>query len=233
MTHRWTRRTLLLVGVAVVATALLVGGGVAVAAQAGSDDELAQMADRIRSKDAFETTVAKELGTTAAKLEAAIVAAANARIDAAEKAGSISAADADLLRETVADEPRAALRIAEGATVAKELGTTEAKLDAAWAKAAKQQALARVDDALADGRITKATADELRSRIEQTTFPGFGERGPGRDHHGMGGGGGLFGHGHGHGGAMPFGYGTGGDGPAGGAPSSGSSSSTQPSAVFF
>ena len=98
-----TRRTLMIIATAIVATALLVGGGVAVAAQASSDDELAQMADRIRSKDAFVTTVAKELGTTAAKLEAAIVAAANARIDAAEQAGSLSAADADLLRETVAD----------------------------------------------------------------------------------------------------------------------------------
>lgn len=201
----WTRRTLAIVGAAVAATALLVGGGVAVAAQAtGSDDELKEMADRIRSHDDLTATVAKELGTTAAALEDAVVAAANSRIDAAEAAGTISAADADVLREAVADEPRMALRIADPAAVAKALGTTEAKLDAAWAKAAKQEALARVDDALAAGRITKANADELKARIEKTTFPGFGERG-GHGRHGMGGpmgapaDGGMHGYGHGHG----------------------------------
>src|SRR5207244_1068089 len=72
------------------------------------------------------------------------------------------------------------------ATVAKELDTTEAKLNAAYASAQKAQAIARVDAALKAGQITEAYASTLKTQINAATFPGFGA-GPGGGHHGHGG----------------------------------------------
>jgi hypothetical protein len=230
---RWTRRTITIIGMAVAAVALLVGAGAAIAAgAASSDDELTRVAEGIRQKDAFATAVAKELGTTEAELEAAIAAAATSRIDAAERAGSLSPADADLLREAVASGDRMAMHIAQPADVAQELGVTEAELNAAYASVQKANALARIDQALADERITKEVADEMRARVEQATFPGFGAAGFGRGGHGGGHGmgGGMDGAmGGGPGGGMgPMGH-HGGFGPLGDAPLSGSGSSTAPS----
>ncbi len=189
----WTRRTFTILGAAVAALALLVGAGAAIAAgSSSSDSELTRVAQGIRQHGAFETSVAKELGTTAAKLDAAITTAAKSRIDAAEKAGTLSAADADLLRAEIATEDHLAMRIAQAADVAAALGTTEAKLNAAYAKVQKAQALARVDQAEKDELITKKVADEMRARIAATTFPGFAAGGFGRGGHGGHGG---FGHG--------------------------------------
>jgi hypothetical protein len=75
---------------------------------------------------------------------------------------------------------------------AKRLNTTPGKLEAALAAAAK----ARIDAAVADGRLTKAQGDEIKPRIDQGGgLPFLGRGGPGFDHHGPGG--------HRHGG--PFG----------------------------
>lgn len=218
---RWTRRTMALLGTALAAAALLVGTGVAIAASGDDKEELSGLAERIRAKDAFTEAVAKRLGVTAAKLDQAIVDAANARIDAAAQAGSISAADADVLREAVSSGDHMALRIAQGAEVAKGLGVTEEKLDEAYAAEQKARALARVDEALKADRITQTVADELKTRIEQAEFPGFGAGGPGHHGHGFGPRGG-FGPGDGFG---PAGKGFGrhggfGPGFGGGAPSS-------------
>ena len=81
------------------------------------------------------------------------------------------------------------MRLATAATVAKELNTTEAKVNAAYASAQKAQAIARVDAALKAGQITEAYATELKTKINAATFPGFGA-GPGGGHHGHGGPGG-------------------------------------------
>lgn len=206
----WTRRTVTILGAALAAVALLVGAGAAIAASsASSDDELSRVAEGLRQKDALSTAVAKELGTTAAKVEAAIATAAKSRIDAAEKAGSLSASDADLLREALADGDRMALRIAQAADVAKALGVTQAKLDDAYAKAHKARALERVAQAEKDELITKKVADEMRARIADMTFPGFGAGGFGHGGHGFGGmgrmGHGGFGHGFGPSSGMPGG----------------------------
>ncbi|MCY7301867.1 MAG: hypothetical protein LH654_02310, partial [Thermoleophilia bacterium] len=83
--------------------------------------------------------------------------------------------------------------------VAKNLGTTKAKLNAAFSSAAKAQATARVDQALKDGKITEVQATEMKAKIAEATFPGFGAGGPG---HGPGGHGGPGGPG---GGGMGFG----------------------------
>ena len=95
--------------------------------------------------------------------------------------------------------------------------TTEAKLDAAYSDARKAQALARVDQAVTDGKITETYAATLKTQINAATFPGFGA-GPG----GPGG--------HGHGGPDGPGMGLGfGAPPAGNSSSSGSSSSSSAS----
>ena len=86
-----------MVGVAALAaSALAIGGGVAIAgSDAASDEDLTALAERLEAKDAFATEVADKLGTTADKLTAAITDAAADRIDAAEKSGGITAANAD------------------------------------------------------------------------------------------------------------------------------------------
>ena len=79
------------------------------------------------------------------------------------------------------------MRLATAAGVAKQLGTTEAKLNAAYSDAQKAQAKARVDEALAAGNITEKYATELKAKIDAATFPGFGAGGMGGHHGGHGG----------------------------------------------
>ncbi len=80
-----------------------------------------------------------------------IKTAATARIDAALAADEITADEATTLKDALADGEIPAARLATAAGVAKQLGTTEAKLNAAYSDARKAQALARVD-AGRDGR---------------------------------------------------------------------------------
>lgn len=185
----------------VAALALVVGVGTAVAATGGSD--LKQEATRIAARSSFDGSVAKSLGTTTAKLNAAIEAAATARIDAALAADEITAAEAETLKGALADSTFPAMRLATAAGVAKQLDTTEAKLNAAYSSAQKAQAKARVDEALKAGNITEKYATELKAKIDAATFPGFGAGGPGGGHHGPGGHGGPDGTGMGFG--MGFG----------------------------
>jgi hypothetical protein len=169
----------------VVALALVVGVGGALAATGGSD--LKQEATRLAARSSFDASVAKSLATTTAKLNAAITAAATARIDAALAASEITASDAETLKDALVDGSAHAKRIATAAEVAKQLGTTEAKLNAAYSDAQKTRAKARVDDALEAGNITEKYATELKAEIDAATFPGFG--GGGMGHHGGHGGG--------------------------------------------
>jgi hypothetical protein len=170
----------------VTALALMVGVGTAIAASGGGG--LKQEAARIADRAGMEAAVAKNLGTTAAKLNAAIKAAATARIDAALAADEITATEAATLKDALADG-MPAMRLATAAGVAKALGTTEAKLNAAYSDAQKAQAKARVDEALKAGNITEKYATELKAKIDAATFPGFGAGGMGR-HGGPGGPGG-------------------------------------------
>lgn len=191
--------------------ALVMGVSTAIAATSGSD--LKQEAARISARSSFDASVAKSLGTTKAKLNAAITSAASARIDAALAADEITAAEAETLKDALADGGLPAARIATAATVAKALGTTEAKLNAAYSDAQKAAAKARVDEALAAGNITEKYANELKAQIDDATFPGFGAGGRGH-----GGPGGPGGHGPGLGlGVAP--------------PATGSSSSSAPAAL--
>lgn len=67
--------------------------------------------------------------------------------------------------------------------VASNLGVERSKLDSAI----KEASIARVDAALAAGRITQAQADEMKKRIEAGEAPFFGGPGMGghHGHHGM------------------------------------------------
>jgi len=189
---QWINRKLL--AVAVVAVAVVGGTGAAIAAGGGSagngdNSDLKRAAAQITAKDELRADVAKRLGVTVAELEAAVTKAAGSRIDAAEKAGDITAAEAAALRDAVADG-HLARRIALPADIAANLGTTEEKLQEAFVEAHKAQAKARIDQAVADGKITKAYGEELKAKIdagEMPAFgPGFGLGLGGRDHHGPG-----------------------------------------------
>ena len=176
---------------AIAATALVVGVGSAIAATSGGGKDLEQVAAQISARTSFDAAVAKNLGTTAAKLEVAVKAAAKANIATALAAGEITADEAATLNAALADGSVPAMRLATAEGVSKELGTTVAKLDAAFSSVAKAQATARVDQALEDGKITDAQAGEMKERIASTTF-GFGAGGLGGHgwpgHHGYGGG---------------------------------------------
>lgn len=197
------------------ALALMVGVGSAIAATGGGG--LKQEAARIADRAGFEAAVAKSLGTTTAKLNAAIKAAATARIDAALAADEITAAEAATLKDALADG-MPAMRLATAAGVAKQLGTTEAKLNAAYSDARKAQAKARVDEALKAGNITEKYATELKAKIDAATFPGFGAGGMGHR-------GGPGGHG-GHGMGMGPGFGL-------APPADGASSTTTTASLAF
>ena len=205
------------------ALALMVGVGSAIAATGGGG--LKQEAARITDRATMEASVAKNLGTTAAKLKAAVKAAATARIDTALAADEITASEAATLKEALGDGSFPALRLATAAGVAKQLDTTEAKVNAAFSSAAKAQATARVDQALKDGKITESQATDMKAKIAAATFPGFGAGGPGHGGPGHGGPGGHGEHGGMGGPGMGFGPPPGADAP------SGSSSSTTPAAL--
>lgn len=183
----------------IAALALMVGVGSAIAATGSGGKDLKQAAARIAGKASFEAAVAKNLDTTTAKLRAAVKAAAKANIAAQLAADKITADEAETLSDALADGTVPAMRLATAAGVAKELDITVAKLNAAFSSAAKAHATARVDNALKDGRITEAQAAEMKAKIADATFPGFGAGGPG---HGPGGHGG---HGRPGGGGMGFG----------------------------
>jgi len=211
------------------ALAVMVGGGSAIAASGGGGGgggagggALKQTATHISGRASFEAQVAKNLGTTSARLEAAVKASAKANIATALAAGDITAAEAETLNDALADASCPAMRLATAAGVAKELDTTVTKLNAAFGSAAKAQATAHVEKALQDGKITEAQAAEMKAKIAAATFPGFGAGGPGHgpdghggpgqggpDHGGMGGPGGE-----GMGFGPPPGAGPPADGPA-------------------
>jgi hypothetical protein len=202
----------------VTALALMVGVGGAIAA--GGSGGLKQEAARIADRTAMETAVAQNLGTTAAKLRAAIKASALAKVDAALAANEVTADEATTLKDAIADGSLPTMHLATAAGVAKELGTTEAKLNAAWSDAAKAQAKAHLAQAVTDGKLTQAQADQMTAKIDAATITfGSGPGGPGSP-------GGPGGH-DGHDGPGGPGFGP----PPGGSSSSSGSASIVPSSL--
>jgi hypothetical protein len=196
------------IAIAATTVVMIVGAGAAIAAGTGSgtgdNADLKAAAAGLEARDTFREGVAKRLGVTVAQMETAVTEAATERIDAAEKAGDITAAEADRLREAVADG-HLARRIADPAVVAQKLGTTEAKMQEAVTAEHKKLAKARVDQAVADGKITKEYGEQLKAQIDAGEWAGHGH-GMGGRHHGPGFGGGHgFGGGPGMGGGFGFG----------------------------
>lgn len=200
------RRRMVALVAAVAASMLLVGAGSALAGGGGGGGGgLSQEAARLADLAAIKASVAKSLGVTTAQLNAAIKTSAKAQIDAAVDNDDITSAEADTLKDAIDDGTLAAMRYATTSGVAKQLGTTAAKLNEAWSAAVKTQAKARVDKALADGKITADQATQMKTRIDAGTFKfgSLGLGGPGGKHGrgGHGGPGGGFGPGGGSGGS--------------------------------
>lgn len=135
---------------------------------------------------------AKALGVSTDALKKAILDDANARIDAAVKAERLDADQAADLKDDLAAAPQRAVRLTTATGVARNLGTTKAKLDDAFRAARKADITARIDQALKDGRIDADRAKEMKDALATATLPGyahgFGHRGMGGPgHRGMGG----------------------------------------------
>jgi polyhydroxyalkanoate synthesis regulator phasin len=136
------------------------------------------------------TQAAKQLDVTRAKLKAAIVAAAEARIDEAVEDGDVDAEEAAELKEEATDNLSYAMRISRTRTVASELGVTAARLNAAFRAARKALIIARIDKGVANGDLTAEEAAELKDELDEEDLPGYkagggfgfgpgGGRGPG------------------------------------------------------
>jgi hypothetical protein len=123
--------------------------------------------------DDLVTQAAKELGFTRTRLANAIVSSALARINDAVADGDIDADDAAAYRDRARSNLRFAYAVSRTRTVASSLGITTARLNNAFRAARKTVLLARVDAALAAGRITADDAAALRQRVNQASLPGY------------------------------------------------------------
>jgi hypothetical protein len=192
---RFSPRKVVAIGIA--SAALVAGGGAAIAASStGTNADLKAAAEQLEAKADRQSDLASRLGVTVAELEAAYEKAAAARIDDAEAAGDITAAEATALRQALAEDDHLVKHLALPADVAEQLGVTEEELETAITAARKAEAKARVDQALADGIITEEYAAQLKQQIDEADFAA-----------GPGSGGPAFGGPHGPGG---FGFGPGG-----------------------
>ena len=124
-------------------------------------------------KSALVTEAAKQLNVARSSVVAAIRKSANVQIDAAREDGDIDADRAALLRNEVEDNLSFAYRLSRASQVAANLGITTAKLNDEFRDARRALALARIDRALANGRITAAQAAELKRRLEDADLPGY------------------------------------------------------------
>jgi hypothetical protein len=116
---------------------------------------------------------ATRLSVTTTALKTAITEAAIAQVDAAVEDEELDADDAADLKETVEDNLQVAYRLSTARGVAAELGTTAAKLNAAFRAAREAQAIAKIDAALEDEDITAEEAAELKEQVEDATWPGY------------------------------------------------------------
>jgi hypothetical protein len=125
------------------------------------------------SAGALVTQAAKELGVTRAKLVEAIEDAAVAQIDEAVEDGDVDAEDADELKDEARDNLRYAINVSRTRTVASNLGVTTAKLNAEFRDARKALAIARIDEAVADGDLEADEAAERKAELEDAELPGY------------------------------------------------------------
>ena len=129
------------------------------------------------STSALVTEAAKQLGVSRSSLVAAIKKSANTQIDAAAEDEDIDAARAAELKDEVEDNLSFAYMLSRASQVATNLGVTTTKLNTEFRDARKALATARIEKALADGRITEAQATELKADLAEADLPGYKGRG--------------------------------------------------------
>jgi len=194
------------------AIAVLAIGGTAVAAPGGGGPLGLFGADREEGKAELARDLAGKLGggVSAAEVRKALDQvheerhaerrSAQAKALAAELDGvSVAQVEAALKKahDQFEQDRTAGTRPERGAylaTLAKELGQTEAQLRTAHRAAHRKQLEARLDEAVKDGDITKARADQISKRLaDGRGLDGPGHRGGRRFHGGGPGGPGPFG----------------------------------------
>lgn len=125
------------------------------------------------SVSSLVTQAAKELNVSRANLVSAIEKSAVTRIDAAVDDGDLSADRAADLKEEVQDNLNVAYSLSQTSTVASNLSITTAALNTGFKNARKTLATAKIDAALAAGRITSAEATDLKTQLGNATLSGY------------------------------------------------------------
>lgn len=116
---------------------------------------------------------AKQLGVSEDALKKAIADDAGARIDRAVKAGRLDEDQAADLEDSLASNPRWAIGLTTATGVARNLGTTKGKLDDAFRAARKAALVAKIDQAVKDGRLDADDAADLKAKLDDVTLPGY------------------------------------------------------------
>ncbi len=116
---------------------------------------------------------ATQLSVTPEVLTTAIRDSANARVDALVAAKRLGAPAATRIKARIAASLPAAMRWSKAATVATNLNITVDALHTGFRAARKALATARIDAALAAGKITQAQADRLKARLAAAKLPGY------------------------------------------------------------
>jgi polyhydroxyalkanoate synthesis regulator phasin len=116
---------------------------------------------------------ARQLGVSKAALTDAIEKSALERVDALVEDEELDADDAADLKEEVRDNVQVAYSLSRASTVAKHLGVTTAKLNTEFRDARKALIVKRIDEAVEDGDLDADDAAELKTRLDDATFPGY------------------------------------------------------------
>jgi polyhydroxyalkanoate synthesis regulator phasin len=119
------------------------------------------------------TPAAKSLGVSVDALKKAILDDAKTRIDAIVKAGDLHDDQAADIKDDLAASPERAIGLTTATGVARNLGTTKAKLDDAFRAARKADMVARIDQAVKDNRITADRAKSIKDMLEAVPLPGY------------------------------------------------------------
>lgn len=170
-----TKRTLV---AAFAALAVVVGAGAAIAASTDVFDPKAE-------QEAFQGAVAEELGVTTKQLQDAYKAAALERLDAAVKAGRITEAQADSMRQRIESGqfgPMSGMRGGPGMhgpgrhaghldAAAAYLGLTEAELREKLVAGQSLAAIAKAEGKSVDGLKAALLAD-AKAKLDQAVTDG-------------------------------------------------------------
>lgn len=119
---------------------------------------------------------ATQLGITPQTLTDAIRKAANSEIDDLLADEDISAERATKMRDKVTRSLSYAMRLSRTRVVAANLGITSAQLNTGFREARRALATARIDAALAAGKISAEQAATLKARLAAAKLRGYAAR---------------------------------------------------------